>query len=93
MQGLHISGYYKSIMSTFDNVFFDHLGSVASLTFRAPHEDPLGLDDTLPHASLALKPGQMPNLRCLVLECIYLCQERIGLSTETSVNIGKFNDE
>ena len=67
---------YLECVARFDKMFFDHLASVASLTLRAHEEGPIGLEG-MRHARLALKKDQMPLLKSLHLEHIFICQELV----------------
>lgn len=65
---------YCSLMSNLDELFFDHLKSVVDLTVKAPEEGPIGLEG-MNHIPLALKKEQMPLLKSLHLEYIFICRE------------------
>ena len=67
---------YLECIAIFDELFFDHLKSATVLTLRAPHEGPIGLEG-MRHARLALKREQMPALKSLHLEHIFICQELV----------------
>ena len=67
---------YLECVARFDQFFFDHLASATSLTLRAPEEGPVGLEG-MRHAHLALKKEQMPLLKTLHLEHIFICQELV----------------
>lgn len=67
---------YLECVARFDELFFDHLASVANLTLRAPREGPIGLEG-MRHARLALKKDQMPLLKSVHLEHIFICQELV----------------
>ena len=68
---------YLECVAKFDELFFDHLASVTSLTLGAHEEGPIGLEG-MRHARLALKKDQMPLLKSLHLEHIFICQELVG---------------
>ena len=55
-------------------MFFDHLASAVSFNLQAPDRGPIGLEG-MRHARLALKGQQMPLLKSLHLEYIFVCQE------------------
>ena len=55
-------GGYLKCVARFDELFFDHLASATTLTFRAFYEAPIGLDGWR-HARLALRKEQI--LSCL----------------------------
>ena len=65
---------YLETVERFDELFFDHLASATSFTLQAPDEGPIGLEGRN-HARLALKRQQMPLLKSLRLEYIFICQE------------------
>ena len=67
---------YLECVARFDELFFDHLASATSLTFRATDEGPIGLEG-MRHAPLALYKEQMPLLKSLHLEHIFICQELV----------------
>ena len=67
---------YLDCVARFDELFFNHLESATSLTLRATDEGPIGLEG-MRHARLALKKEQMPLLKSLHLEHIFICQELI----------------
>ena len=77
---VNTSEKYLECVARFDELFFDHLASVASLTLRAPHEGPIGLEG-MRHARLALKKDQMPLLKSLHLEHVFICQELVDFVT------------
>lgn len=66
-------GYLEGV-ARFDELFFDHLASVTSMTLQASDQGPIGLEGVY-HARLALKRQQMPLLKSLRLEYIFICQE------------------
>lgn len=68
--------YYEAMMSKLDKYLFDHLASITTLVLKAPKEGPIGLEG-MNHVRLALKKGQMPHLKTLELEYIFVCQELI----------------
>ena len=65
---------YLACVARFDSLFFDHLASVTSLTLKYSYEGPIGLEG-MRHGRLALKKEQMPLLKSLRLEHIFICQE------------------
>ena len=65
---------YLECAARFDELFFDHLASATSVTLQASHQGPIGLEG-MRHARLALKRQQMPLLKSLRLEYIFICQE------------------
>ena len=67
---------YLECVARFDELFFDHLASAAGLTLKAPDQGPIGLEGVR-HARLALKQEQMPRLKSLHLEHIFICQELV----------------
>lgn len=67
---------YLECVARLDDLFFDHLASATTLTLRAPVEGPIGLEG-MRHARLALKKEQMPLLKSLHLEHIFICQELV----------------
>ena len=67
---------YLDCVARFDELFFDHLASATSLTLRATDEGPIGLEGRR-HTRLALEKEQMPLLKSLHLEHIFICQELI----------------
>ena len=67
---------YHALISGFDKYFFDHLASVTTLIIKAPREGPLGLEG-MNHARLALKKDQMPLLKAVHLEHVFICPELI----------------
>ena len=68
-------GYMESV-ARFDELFFDHLTSATTLTLRATVEGPIGLEG-MRHARLALNRKQMPLLKSLHLEHVFICQELV----------------
>ena len=71
---------YLECVARFDELFFDHLASATNLTLRAPYQGPIGLDE-YGHARLALRKKQMPLLKSLHLEHIFICQELVDFVT------------
>ncbi|KAK3178345.1 hypothetical protein OEA41_000480 [Lepraria neglecta] len=67
---------YHALISGLDECFFDHLASVTTLIIKAPKEGPLGLEG-MNHARLALKKDQMPLLKAVHLEHVFICPELI----------------
>ena len=65
---------YLDCVAKFDDFFFDHLLSATSFTLQAPDSGPIGLEG-MRHAPLALERQQMPLLKFLRLEFIFICQE------------------
>ena len=65
---------YLEAVARFDEFFFDHLASATSFTLQAPDQGPIGLEG-MRHAPLALNAQQMPLLKSLRLEFIFICQE------------------
>ena len=65
---------YLDCVASFDELFCDHLLSVTSMTLQASDKGPIGLEG-MHHARLALEPQQMPLLKSLRLEFIFICQE------------------
>ena len=65
---------YLECVARFDELFFDHLASATSMTLQASDQGPIGLEG-MRHARLALKTQQMPLLKSLRLEFIFICQE------------------
>ena len=63
-------------VARFDELFFNHLASATTLTIRAPYAGPIGLDGFNP-ARLGLREEQMPLLKSLNLEHIFICQELV----------------
>ena len=74
---------YLECVASFDELFFNHLASATILTLRAPYEGPIGLDG-FRHARLALRKEQMPLLKSLNLEHIFICQELVDFVTSHS---------
>ena len=70
---------YLECVARFDELFFDHLASATTLTLRAPFEGPIGLGG-FRHARLALRKEQMPLLKSLHLEHIFICQELVNFA-------------
>ena len=68
---------YLDCVARFDELFFDHLASATKLTLKAPYQGPIGLDGWR-HARLALRKKQMPLLKSLHLEHIFICRELVG---------------
>lgn len=71
---------YLECVARFDELFFDHLASATTLTLRAPFEGPIGLYG-FRHARLALRKEQMPLLKSLHLEHVFICQELVDFAT------------
>lgn len=67
---------YLRMMPRLNQFFFNHLTLVTDLVVKAPKEGPLGLKG-LNHISLALYKDQMPALKTLYLEYIYISPELI----------------
>lgn len=65
---------YLACVTLFDEFFFDHLTSATSMTLQASDQGPIGLEG-MRHARLALNKQQMPLLKSLHLEYIFICQE------------------
>ena len=65
---------YLECVARFHELFFDHLASVTSMTLQASDSGPIGLEG-MRHARLALKAQQMPLLKSLRLEFIFICKE------------------
>ena len=65
---------YLECVARFDELFFDHLVSATSLNLQATYSGPIGLEG-MRHGRLALKGQQMPLLKSLRLEYIFVCQE------------------
>ena len=72
--GVNTCDGYLECVARFDELFFDHLASAISFTLQAPDLGPIGLEG-MRHARLALKGQQMPLLKFLRLEYIFICQE------------------
>lgn len=70
---------YLECVARFDELFFDHLKSATNLTLRASHEAPIGLEGRF-HACLALEKEQMPLLKALHLEHVFICQELVDFA-------------
>ena len=71
---------YLATMSKLDIYFFNHLTSLTSLTLKAPEEGPLGLEG-MNHIPLPLKSHQMPCLKTLFLEYIFIGPDLIDFLT------------
>lgn len=67
---------YLRMMSRLDRYFFNHLTSATHLVVKAPSEGPLGLKG-INHISLGFYKGQMPALKNLHLEYIFISPELI----------------
>lgn len=65
---------YLECVEKFDELFFNHLASATSMILQASDQGPIGLEG-LRHARLALEAQQMPLLKSLRLEFIFICQE------------------
>ena len=61
-------------MAKLDELFFDHLQRITSLTLKATEEGPIGLEGSY-HASLVLRPDHMPHLKIVHLEYMLLSPE------------------
>ena len=72
--GVNTCDGYLECVARLDELFFDHLASAVSLNLQAPDRGPIGLEG-MRHARLALKRQQMPLLKSLRLEYIFICQE------------------
>lgn len=68
---------YCSLMSELDELFLDHLKSVIDVAIEAPAEGPLGLEG-MSHVPLALKQQQMPSIKSLRLDYIFICPELVS---------------
>lgn len=68
--------YYDAMMAKLDEYFFNHLASATAFALKAPEEGPLGLEG-MNHIRLAFRKGQMPLLKTLDLEYIFVCPELI----------------
>lgn len=64
-------------MSKLDEFFFDHLNSVTDVMIKAPEEGPLGLEG-MNHIPLALEKDQMPLLKKLYLEYVFIGPELVS---------------
>lgn len=71
------TGEYSVLMGKLDQYFFNQLANVTTLSIKAPEEGPLGFDTTRHYAPLALKADQIPLLKTLHLEYIFVCPELI----------------
>ncbi|KAG6995744.1 hypothetical protein G7Y79_00042g078490 [Physcia stellaris] len=67
---------YLRMMSRLDGYFFNHLTSVTDLVVKAPSEGPLGLEG-INHISLGVYKDQMPALKNLHLDYIFISPELI----------------
>ena len=71
---------YLEWVARFDELFFNQLASATTLTLRAPYEGPIGLYGYR-YARLALREEQMPLLKSLNLEHIFICRELVDFVT------------
>jgi hypothetical protein len=60
-----------------DNYFFNHLQSTTDFSLKADETAPLGMDLSVHHVHLALRPSQLPLLRKLALKYIHICPELV----------------
>lgn len=73
---INCSNGYLEFVFKLDAYFFDHLSNVTEFKLRADDTGPLGLRGNR-HADLVLRPDQMPLLKSVVLENIFVCPELI----------------
>ena len=73
---INTASQYQELAINLDEYFFDHLTNVTELVLKAPEEGPLGSVGML-FIPLALKKDQMPRLKTLQLECVFVGQELI----------------
>ena len=70
-----LSGYL-AVASKIDKFFVDHLKNVTHFTLKSSESIPLGLEG-MRHTQLALNADQMPMLKCLHLENVFVCPELV----------------
>ncbi|MCJ1359418.1 MAG: hypothetical protein MMC33_009420 [Icmadophila ericetorum] len=77
--GWHINTQDGYIMFTekLDGFFFNHLSNVLDFTFKPDETGPVGLEG-MRHCDLALSSDQMPHLRTLFLENVFICPELVS---------------
>ena len=68
---------FLAFISRLDRFFFNHLRSVTDLTIVADVSGPIGLEG-MNHARLALDEAQMPLLKTIYLENVFICPELVG---------------
>ena len=78
--GVDRGNEYLKWVAKFDELFSDHLASATTLSLRARCEGPIGLDG-YNHMRLALRKEQMPLLKSLHLEHVFICQELVDFVT------------
>ena len=67
---------YLAFVSKLDSLFFNHLNNVTSFSLKADDTAPVGLEG-MRHSRLALTAGQMPLLKSIHLENVFVCPELI----------------
>ncbi|MCJ1247481.1 hypothetical protein MMC30_004695 [Trapelia coarctata] len=73
---INCSNGYLEFVSKLDTYFFDHLNNVTEFCLRAEETGPLGLSGRH-HATLALRADQMPLLKSVSLENIFVSPELV----------------
>lgn len=73
---INCSNGYLEFVFKLDAYFFDHLTNVTEFRLRAGATGPLGLRGDR-HADLVLRRDQMPLLKSVFLENIFVCQELV----------------
>ena len=71
---------HLNFISKLDKFFFNHLKSATHFNLRANKTGPIGLEG-MRHARLALSPEQMPCLRSVYLENIFICEGFVNFLT------------
>ncbi len=67
---------YLDVASKIDKYFVDHLKNVTHFSLKSNQSIPLGLEG-MRHTQLALNADQMPMLKCLHLENVFVCPELV----------------
>ena len=80
VRGVNKCSQYLKWVARFDELFFDHLPSATTLSLRAPCGGPIG-SDGYGSARLALRKEQMPLLKSLHLEHVFICRELVDFVT------------
>ena len=74
---MNVLSGFAAFVSRLDRFFFNHLTSVTDLAIVADQAGPLGLEGTR-HVRLALHKHQMPLLKTIYLENIFICPELVS---------------
>jgi len=90
---INCSNGYLEFVSKLDTYFFDHLQNITEFHLRADETGPLGLRGNR-HADLTLRPDQMPLLKSVFLQNIFVSPELVDFLVGHSETLEciSFND-